>query len=201
MAGTTQRRAGLSPPAIDLFQKGYNEKKGVAARLIHNLKSVAGYLVEYFYFTIASFVLSLYVLMKHGFDAVHAHNPPDTLFLIGAFYRLFGKKFVFDHHDVSPELYLSRYGKTAGGLVYRSLMLMEKLSFRTANMVIATNASYKKIAEQRGGKKPEEAFIVRNGPDLTRFKPVAPDKMLKKMNKTILGYVGEMGPQDGLDYL
>ncbi|MHC4687742.1 MAG: glycosyltransferase, partial [Planctomycetota bacterium] len=131
---------------------------------------------------------------------IHAHNPPDTLFVVGAFYRIFGKKFVFDHHDLSPELYLSRYG-VSDGLIHRGLLKVEKLCLRLADMVIATNESYKKIEIERGGLNPEKVFVVRNGPDLDRLKLTPPDEGLKKLDKKILGYVGEINPQDGLDYL
>ena len=134
-------------------------------------------------------------------DAVHAHNPPDTLFVVGLVHRLLGKKFVFDHHDLSPELYLSRYRKTDGGLVARVLYILEKLSLRIANVVIATNGSYREIEITRHGVRPERIFIVRNGPDLKRVRLVEPDARLRSMGRTIFCYLGAMNPQDGLDYL
>jgi glycosyltransferase involved in cell wall biosynthesis len=113
---------------------------------------------------------------------------------------MFGKKFVFDHHDLSPELYLSRYN-TKGGSVYKGLLMEEKLCLRTANLVIATNESYKQIDVVRGNKKPEDIFIVRNGPNMDLFQNVEPDWKLKNSGKKILVYIGVMGPQDGVDYL
>jgi glycosyltransferase involved in cell wall biosynthesis len=113
---------------------------------------------------------------------------------------LFGKRFVFDHHDLSPELYLSRFG-TYSHIVYRALITIEKLSLRLADIVIATNESYKAIEILRGKIKREHIFVVRNGPDLNRVRLVPPDEKLKMMGKNILGYIGVMCPQDGVDYL
>lgn len=188
-------------PQMKFFKNNKRRPTSMIGRIFRRLTGVAGYLIEYFYFTAAAFYLSLFVWMREGFDVIHAHNPPDTLFIVGAFFKIFGKKFVFDHHDVSPELYQSRFGKQKKDLVYRGLMLVEKLCYLTANVVIATNESYKKIAVRRGRKNPDSVFVVRNGPNLDRVRPVPPDEELRKMNKTILGYVGALNPQDGVDYL
>ncbi len=187
-------------PFIKVFKNSLSENAGISARLVHSITSVIGYMVEYFYFTFGAFFVSLIVAFREGFDAIHAHNPPDTLFLVGLFYKIFGKKFVFDHHDVSPELYASRFGR-GNDLVQKFLFLIEKLCFWTADVVISTNQSYKNIAIERGGKNPEDVFIVRNGANLERIHLVDPDPELKKMNKTILGYLGALNPQDGVDYL
>lgn len=186
-------------PWFEVFRKS-TESKSFFIKLFFKVATKLGYIIEYFYFTLAAFIYSFVVLVKEGFDVVHLHNPPNTLFIIGLFYRLLGKKFVFDHHDLSPELYLSRY-KTNGGLIHKILLLEEKLCLRAANIVIATNQSYKEIDIKRGNKKPEDIFIVRNGPDLKLFREVAPDEELKKSGKKILVYIGVMGPQDGVDYL
>jgi glycosyltransferase involved in cell wall biosynthesis len=186
-------------PEVALFKKTESRKSWFHIQL-YRIKSAAGYIFEYFYFTFACFLVSLYLAIKEGFDAVHLHNPPNTLFVIGVFYRLFGKKFVFDHHDLEPELYLSRYAiKTS--FIYKVLLLEEKVCLKSANMVIATNESYKKIEIKRGNLKPDKIFVVRNGPDLQAFRPVDGDKELQKMGKKILIYIGVMGPQDGVDYL
>jgi glycosyltransferase involved in cell wall biosynthesis len=169
-------------------------------RLLNRLLAIGGYCFEYFYFIAGCFLGSAYIALRQGFDILHVHTPPDTLFLIGAFYRLCGKKFVFDHHDLSPELYLSRFRADAD-LVYRVLLLAEKLALRMAHVVLATNESYKRIEINRAGIQADKVFVVRNGPDLNKIKPVAPDKRLTNMHKTIVGYVGEINPQDGLDYL
>jgi glycosyltransferase involved in cell wall biosynthesis len=144
-------------------------------------------------------LLSLWVAVRRGFDVIHAANPPDTLFAIGAFFKLLGKKYVFDQHDLSPETYLSRFAEPSENSIYKILRLVEKCSYKTADIVISTNQSYKKIAVERGGMSPDNVFIVRNGPPLT-YQLIAPDPEIVSKAKYLLGYVGTIGPQDGLDY-
>jgi glycosyltransferase involved in cell wall biosynthesis len=187
-------------PRLTLFEKLPGAESSRIKALLNKLLIVVGYLTEYVYFTSACLFLSLYVAVKEGFDVVHAHNPPDTLFIVGAVHKLFGKKFVFDHHDLSPELYCSRF-KTTGGLVAWGLQVAETLSLKLADVVIATNESYRAIDIRRSGIDPARVFIVRNGPDLTRVRLVEPDRALKSTGKIILGYVGAMNPQDGVDHL
>ncbi len=185
---------------LSLFKKTPGLKPTLLQRAWLKVASVVGYLGEYLYFTTACLFMSVYVAFKHGFDVIHAHNPPDTLFLVAALYKPFGKKFIFDHHDLSPELYQSRYGAN-NNLITQVLRLMEKCSLKLANVTIATNESYKRIQIQRGGVKPENAFVVRNGPDFRRMTIHSPSKRLRQMNKCILCYIGIMNPQDGVDYL
>lgn len=186
-------------PWFEVFKKSTESHSRFISKL-YNIGTKLGYITEYVYYTIAALFYSIYISLTRGFDVLHLHNPPNTLFWVGAFHKLFGKKFVFDHHDLSPELFLSRYN-TQGGLIYKILLLEEKLCLRAANVVIATNESYKAIDMNRGNKKAEDIFIVRNGPDLNKIKPVDPDTELKQMGKTIMIYIGVMGPQDGVDYL
>jgi len=188
-------------PRLTLFEKLPGGKSSGLEALLNKLRVVVGYLAEYIYFTSACLVLSLWVAVTEGCDVVHAHNPPDTLFVVGAIHKLLGRKFVFDHHDLSAELYLSRYKKTTESAVTRALRLLEKLSVKVANVVIATNESYRSIDIQRNGIDPDRVFVVRNGPDPARVRLVEPDHRLKRMGCTILGYVGAMNPQDGVDYL
>ena len=188
-------------PRITLFKKLPDAESSRVRALLQRLQVVVGYFFEYGYFTLACLLGSFYVAAIDGFDVVHAHNPPDTLFVVGAIHRIFGKKFVFDHHDLSPELYLSRYRKTTDGLVSRSLRLLEKLSLKLADIAIATNESYRAIDIQRHAIDPDKVFVVRNGPDLARVRLVGRDSPLMSMGRTILCYVGAMNPQDGIDYL
>jgi glycosyltransferase involved in cell wall biosynthesis len=136
-----------------------------------------GYLVEYSAALAFTFFLSLKVFCGKGFDVIHACNPPDLFFLIGGFWKLFGRKFLFDHHDANPELYEAKFGRR--DLFYKLMLLVEKLTFRTADVSIATNESYKRIAVRRGGMPPEKVFVVRSGPSLERLKVVPPDEGLK----------------------
>jgi glycosyltransferase involved in cell wall biosynthesis len=160
-----------------------------------------GYIWEYGYAMVAMFCLSLWVYLRHGFDVVHAHNPPDTQVVIALLYKALGKRFVFDHHDLSPEMYIARFGEHAKPWIYRLLLFFEKFSCRLADQVIATNQSYRQLTVQRSNVAPERITIVRNGPDLTCLRPVDIDPTLRRPGKTTLCYVGEMGVHDGVDYL
>jgi glycosyltransferase involved in cell wall biosynthesis len=160
-----------------------------------------GYVWEYGYSLIATFLISLWVLMRRGFDVIHAHNPPDLFVFIAGVYKLIGKRFVFDHHDLSPELYAARFRRRSPGAIGRVLVWLEKLSCRVADHVIATNDSYRAVQMTRGRVPAEKITVVRNGPDLERLAPVAEDAGLRSRAGTLIGFVGEMGHQDGVDYL
>lgn len=160
-----------------------------------------GYLLEYGYSTAISFLLALWASVRGGFDLVHSHNPPDTMFVIGAFFKLFGKKYIFDHHDLSPEMYNARFGGHGNALVYKALVLLERCSCVIADEVIATNESYREMEMRRDKVDPRRITIVRNGPEPGRVKLVDPDPDIRAKAKTIVGYVGIMGYQDGVDYL
>ncbi|NNE34526.1 MAG: glycosyltransferase family 4 protein, partial [Rhodothermales bacterium] len=158
-----------------------------------------GYVVEYSWSLAAQFWLACRVLYERGFDAIHACNPPDNIFLIGGFFKLFAKRFLFDHHDINPELFEAKFGKR--GMLYRALVLSERLTFMTANVSIATNDSYREIAITRGRMDPAKVFVVRSGPNLDRVFPVEPDPSLRMGRRFLVGYVGVMGEQEGIDYL
>jgi glycosyltransferase involved in cell wall biosynthesis len=187
-------------PRLELFKKTSHGNLSRAGLLFLKLKSSLGYLFEYCYFTAACLVVSFYVFIRRGFDVIHAHNPPDTLFLVALPFKLLGKKFIFDHHDLCPELYRSRY-RTGEGFFTRLLRVFEWCSLKLADITIATNESYKQVQMERAKRDPRTIFIVRNGPDKLRMSPVQPSSRLKAMNKCILCYVGSLNPQDGVDYL
>jgi glycosyltransferase involved in cell wall biosynthesis len=159
-----------------------------------------GYAREYASALAWEFFLAFRVLRRHGFDAIHACNPPDLIFLVGGFFKLvFGKRFVFDHHDINPELYEAKFGRR--DLFYRLMLWMERRSFRAADISIATNESYRRIALERGGMDADKVFVVRSGPKLDRLKIVPPDASLKRGRRFLVGYVGVMGQQEGIHYL
>jgi glycosyltransferase involved in cell wall biosynthesis len=159
-----------------------------------------GYALEYSWALLWEFALCWRVWFSTGFDVIQACNPPDTIFLIGGFFKyLFGKPFVFDHHDINPELYEAKFGRR--GAFHRLLVWLERMTFKTADASIATNETFKTIAIERGGMDPDRVHIVRSIPDLGRFRRMAPDLALKKGRKHLLGYVGIMGAQDGVDLL
>ncbi|MBW2662671.1 MAG: glycosyltransferase family 4 protein [Deltaproteobacteria bacterium] len=169
----------------------------------YNKWTFGGHLGEYLSSLIKGGWRSLYVWKHHGrFDCIQACNPPDLWFLVTAFFKaFFGVKFVFDHHDVCPELFLSRFGKSKSSIGYRAMLLLEKLTFMLSDGVISTNESYKQIATKRGGISKEHVTVVRNGPDLNKFRLMAPDPDIKTRDRFLVGYVGNMNPQDGVEHL
>ncbi len=187
-------------PILELFKKTLATNGSRTNLLFVRLKSFLGYVVEYCYFTAACLTVSTYIFARRGFDVMHAHNPPDTLFLAALPFKLLGKKFVFDQHDLCPELYRSRYS-AAEGIYTRFLRMFEWCSLKLADIAIATNESYKQIQIKRANKNPRDIFVVRNGPNQMRMTPAAPNAHLKGLNKSILCYVGSLNPQDGVDYL
>ncbi|MER5766252.1 glycosyltransferase family 4 protein [Streptomyces sp. NPDC001985] len=132
-------------------------------------------------------------------DVVHACNPPDLLFLPALWLKRRGARFVFDQHDLVPELYLSRFDR-GEDLLHRAVCALERLTYRAADVVLATNESYRDVAIRRGGRRPEDVFVVRSAPETDRFQPVPPEPELKRGKPHLLCYLGVMGPQDGVDY-
>jgi glycosyltransferase involved in cell wall biosynthesis len=133
------------------------------------------------------------------FDIIHICNPPDLLFLVALSLKLRGARVIFDQHDLVPELYLSRFDR-GKDLLYYGVVAFERLTYRLADVVIATNGSYRRAALDRGRKAPNRVFVVRSAPDLTRFIGGVPDPALRKGKRYLLCYLGVMGPQDGVDY-
>ncbi len=166
-------------------------------------RGAISYAWEFLYCWLQSARLSVVVLARRGFDVIHAANPPDTFWAIAAFYKLFGKRYVFDHHDLCPELYLSRFGEErAGSFLHRALRLLEWAQFRTADLVISTNESYRQVALQRGGLPAHRVFVVRSGPSRERFATVRPvEEGLRRGRRFLVAYLGVMAPQDGVDHL
>ena len=160
---------------------------------------VLGYVREYAQALWRTFRLVRRLASERQFDIVHACNPPDVMLLAALPMRRRGTRFIFDHHDLVPELYLSRFGK-GRDLLYRATLLVERLAFRLADVVIATNESYRRVALTRGSKAAEDVFVVRNGPDLTRFRPLEGDPSLRRGRRHLIAYAGMMGPQDGVDH-
>jgi glycosyltransferase involved in cell wall biosynthesis len=132
-------------------------------------------------------------------DVVHASNPPDLMFLVAAMLKRRGARFVFDHHDLVPELYLSRFGRGEDA-IYRATRWLERKTFQAADVTIATNESYRAVAVERGGMDPKRVFVVRNAPTDQRVRAVEGDPELSGGKEHLLCYLGTMGPQDGVDY-
>ncbi len=136
---------------------------------------------------------------RRPFDVVHACSPPDFLLLSMLSLRRRGARFIFDHHDLTPELFATRFGNS-GGVVHRVTLAAERVAFRLADVVLSVNESYRNVALTRGRRRPEDVHVVRTGPDLARFVATAPDPELKRGKAHLLSYVGVMGPQDGVDH-
>jgi glycosyltransferase involved in cell wall biosynthesis len=161
--------------------------------------SPLAYLWEYSVALFWEFWYAWWIYLRSGFHIIQGCNPPDTIFLVALPFRLLGVRYIFDHHDANPELYLSKYGKR--GFFYKAQVVLEKLTYRFSDVVIATNASYKRLALTRGGIAPDDVFIVRNGPDLESFRAAPPNFGLKYGKPYLVGYVGNMSTQEGLDIL
>jgi glycosyltransferase involved in cell wall biosynthesis len=202
---TTLARAGYEVtvicPAMHPHPTRYEVIEGVRVYR-HWLPQASGakaYVVEYSMALLMEFWLALRVFVRHGFDAIHACNPPDTIFLVALPFKLFGVKFLFDQHDLNPELYIAKFGRE--GRRFRMLKFLERWTFKTANVSIATNESYRRIAIERGGMAPDKVFVVRSGPNLERFRLSDPDPSLKNGRAHLVAYVGVMGQQEGIHYL
>ncbi|MBU1343654.1 MAG: glycosyltransferase family 4 protein [Proteobacteria bacterium] len=162
-------------------------------------RGALGYLVEYSSALFWEFIFSTGIFLKHGFGIIQGCNPPDNIFLISLLFKIFGVKYIFDHHDVNPELYYAKFERK--DFLYNVQCRLEKMTFRCSDVVMSTNQTYKKIAIERGNISPDDVFVVRNGPDLDKFKPVAPIPELKYGKNYLVGYVGTMSVQEGLDIL
>jgi glycosyltransferase involved in cell wall biosynthesis len=184
------------------FEASYEHLEGVHIYrhwLPTEANNALGYLFEYSVALSLEFYLALKIAFKHGFDAIHACNPPDNIFIVAAFFKMFGKRFLFDHHDISPELYEAKFSRR--DIFYKIMLLWEKLTFRLADVSIATNESYKEISISRGKMPGDKVFVVRSGPDLNRLKIQPPVATYKNGRRYLVGYVGVMGTQEGLDHL
>jgi glycosyltransferase involved in cell wall biosynthesis len=184
------------------YEKKFEEIGGIAIHrynLPFEADGALGYLLEYSTALFRTFLLAWKVLFTRGFDVIHACNPPDLFFLIGGFFKLLGKKFVFDHHDINPELYEAKFGRR--DFFWKLMVALERWTFKTADVSIATNESYRRIAIERGGMDPERVHVVRSGPSLERLRILPPDPALRNGRKHLVGYVGVMGKQEGIDLL
>ncbi len=157
--------------------------------------SALGYLWEYGWALFWEFFYSWWIFLTRGFHVIQGCNPPDNIFLVALPFKLFGVKYIFDHHDANPELYHSKYERK--DLFYKIQVWLEELTYRFSDVVMATNESYKTLAVNRGGLDPQDVFVVRNGPDLDTFKLVPQQAALKYGKPYLVGYVGTMSIQEG----
>lgn len=164
-----------------------------------DLPGVVGYGIEFAFSFTAALLVSFYLLLRNGFDVVHIHMPPDCNGFLGLFYRCLGKQFVMDHHDLSPELYGAQGGSNR--VVRRTLEWLERRACRAANRLIATNESQKKVQIDRAGANTADCYVVRNGPNEAFLGPIEPVSLNVGKEFKIIGYVGMIAPQDGVDVL
>jgi glycosyltransferase involved in cell wall biosynthesis len=166
-----------------------------------DLGGLVGYAIEYSYSILMQFVLSLYVFLRHGFDVIHMHTPPDLNAIIPFFYKLFGKKFVYDLHDLSPELYQAQRQGNGNRWLYGLLLKFEKFASQNADLLIATNQTQRDIHIRRCGADPAKCYVVRNGPNEFFLDNVTAKQELCEPGILNIGYVGVIGVQDGVDCL
>jgi glycosyltransferase involved in cell wall biosynthesis len=201
-------------PRTAAYPVGFEVIDGIAIYrhpLLTEARGLPGYILEYSSALFWQFVLSVRVLSTRGFDVIHACNPPDTIFLVAAVFKgLFGKRFVFDHHDLAPELFLHKFADRRSAttratathsLVYRLLLVLERSTMRLADKVIANNPEFARIAVERGGKRGADVAVVRSGPDLRRMHPIPVRRDYRRGRRHLAAYVGIMGSQDGVDLL
>jgi len=189
-------------PRGKVFEKVYELLEGVHIYR-HPMppegNSPFGYVWEYACALLWEFLFTWWIFFARGFDVIQGCNPPDDIFLVALPFKLFGVSYIFDHHDANPELYLSKYDRQ--DIFYKAQVWLERRTYHDASIVMATNESYKSIALKRGGLDPADVFVVRNGPDLEKFKLVPSETALKYGKKYLVGYVGTMSTQEGLDLL
>lgn len=173
---------------IDIYRHPTWEGRGKSAQII-----------EYCNALMWEILLTIRLFLVQRFHVIHGANPPDHIFLVALLFKLFGVKYIYDHHDIAPENYVAKYGSK--GIFFFLLLLMEKLTFKTADMIISTNQSYRKLAMARGGKEGEDVFVVRNGPDLALIPPPNPDPALRNGFSFLVGYVGMIGEQEEIGNL
>jgi len=184
------------------FEKSHETLEGIEIHrhALWEAASPFGYLIEYTWALTSQLLLAVRIYRRVRFRIVHACNPPDLMFLVALVFRLFGVRFIFDHHDLNPELWEAKFGNRRG-LFHWLLRLAERWTFRTADVSIATNESYRDVALTRGKMRPERVFIVRSSPDLARIRRGPPQPELKRGRPFLVLYLGTMGPQEGVDLM
>ena len=189
-------------PKMKGYTKSYERINGIHIYrhpLPLEARGAWGYLREYFAALFWEFFLSWKIYFRKRFHVIQGCNPPDLIFIVAFFFKIFGVKYVFDHHDINPELFIAKYNKK--GLFYKFLVWAERLTFMSANYSIATNESYREIAIKRGKMPADKVTVVRSGPKLDRLKLTAGNEKYKKGRKYLVGYVGVIGEQEGIDLL
>jgi glycosyltransferase involved in cell wall biosynthesis len=188
-------------PQSDTHPQRYEENEGIAIYrhpLPLEARGPLGFLIEYGSALFWESFLLLKIAINRGFDVIQICNPPDLLFLAAGPYKLLGKRIIFDHHDVCPELFEAKFGHR--GLFHRLLLIAERLTFRIADLVVSSNETYRDIALSRGGRSPSDVVAVYSVPERARIHRMKPSASLRGGARIVLGYVGIIGDQDGVDH-
>lgn len=204
---TTLAREGYTVSVICPKGKGYNKEyehlEGVHIYR-HDLPKEGngpiGYAREYFSALWHEYRLARKIYKERGFHVIHGCNPPDNIYMVAARFKGKGVDYVFDHHDICPELYEAKFGKTTGPL-YKSQLWLERNTYRHCTFAFVTNESYRQIAISRGGMSPDKVHVLRSGPRLERLRIQPPRPEIKRGKKHMVGYLGVIGQQEGIEYL
>lgn len=185
------------------YDKEYEYLKGVHIYR-HNLPTegngALGYAREYYWALKEEYRLAKKILKERGFHVIHGCNPPDNIYMVAKRFKKYGIDYVFDHHDICPELFEAKFGKKKG-LLYKSQLWLEQNTYKYCTFAFVTNESYKKIAVERGKMKEEDVLVLRSGPKLERLRITSPNPSLKRGRKYMIGYLGVIGQQEGIEYL
>jgi len=195
-------RVSVICPATDRYPAPFEVIDNIAIyrhRLPLEARGRFAFLLEYATALFHEFRLLVKVYRERGFSVIQACNPPDLIFLVAWPFKLLGKRFLFDHHDVSPELFEAKFNRR--GTLHRLLLMFERLTFRSADMVVSANDTFRDIAIDRGGKRPQDVVTVYSVPDKSRIRRVAPDPSIRNGRRFVLGYLGIINDQDGVDHM
>lgn len=204
---TTLVKNGYTVSVICPKGKGYTADKEVLEGVHifrHDLpvegNGAIGYLKEYTTALREELRLAKRIYKEIGFDVIHGCNPPDDIYMVAKYFKKYGVKYVFDHHDICPELFEAKFGKKSGPL-YFSQIWLERQTYRHCNFAFVTNESYKKIAIERGRMSPDKVIVLRSGPKLERMRIQPPIERIKRGKKYMVGYLGVIGQQEGIEYI
>ncbi len=187
--------------------KGYTQEKEFLKGVHifrHNLpkegNGAIGYAREYGAALKEELRLAKRIYKEIGFDVIHGCNPPDNIYMVASYFKEYGVKYVFDHHDICPELFEAKFGSTSG-LLYKSQIWLERQTYKHCDFAFVTNESYKRIAIERGKMDPDKVIVLRSGPKLERMRIMEPVESIKRGFKYMVGYLGVIGQQEGIEYL
>lgn len=204
---TTLAMNGYTVSVICPKGKGYTQEEEYLQSVHifrHDLPAegngAVGYAKEYLTALKEELRLAKKVYKEIGFDVIHGCNPPDDIYMVAKHFKKYGVKYVFDHHDICPELFEAKFGKTSG-LLYKSQLWLEKQTYKHCTFAFVTNESYKKIAIERGKMNPNNVIVLRSGPKLERMRIMPPVESIKRGYKYMVGYLGVIGQQEGIEYL